>query len=686
MVMALGAFSAMAGQSAAKGSIEPAIADVVKMDIGPEIRARQPNTAEALAAASALPAWSGPAGVYVVGDKVPYYVGSDGTSDFMEFEKRGEGSLVEIWVATDLSYPAGDPRNNDLSKILIEDWMVEFMINEFETIIYPIESDYFGLPDPLDGSNSIYAGTETPYFEDTDGKLMIMIFNIVDDSFDDPTYPSYVVGYFSPGIKVNYDRNVIHLDNWDWKDRIGADVARPFVYESTVAHEYQHLLHDCLDADEKLFINEGCSMYSEMLCGYGVPWDFIQRFLYTPDNSLTEWGDQGNINILADYGVAAMFTVYLSDHFGGGSFVSALAANEANGEEGVTDALADAGFTDWDFEKVFHVWQLANLIHSDEIGDGWYNYDSFDLNDKRAGRITTLKINPGMGYVTQSYAFQYTWTYDKDNTGTYLLGPYGTDYLKIGGVRAGQMAKLSFKFDGNDMYEPGWKLTTAPAVPGFSGMVWYSGASDERDVSITRTVDLTLETEATLTFDTYYSIEEQWDFGFVQVSTDGGVTWTSLANEYTRSDIVVGGYPAIKDNLPGFTGTGYGNMAFDMTAYCGSSVMLAFRYMTDWGYTDPGWYVDNIAINGVIIENGDDVKTFVSSKPPVEVDFSITIYAPETITDEVSLPYKMETLSLDDAAETITLNLAGFAGYQDVYIIVSPDTGPTNYRFGLLRA
>jgi hypothetical protein len=399
------------------------------------------------------------------------------------------------------------------------------------------------------------------------------------------------------------------------------------------------------------------------------------------------WGDQGNINILADYGAAAMFTVYLNDHFGGASFISALAANKANGEEGLTDTLAAAGYTDWNFKKVFRAWQLANLIHSDKYGDGWYNYDSWDLSDKRAGKLTTLKINPGMGFVTQSYAFQYTWTYDKDNTGTYLLGPYGTDYLKIGGVRAGQLTKLNFKFDGNDMFEPGWKLTTtAPAVPGFSGNVWYSGASDERDVSIIGTVDLTSPTEATLTFDTYYAIEEQWDFGFVQVSTDGGATWTSLANDYTRSDIVAGGYPAIEANLPGFTGTGYGNMAFDLSAYCGKSVLLAFRYMTDWGYTDPGWYVDNIAINGVIIENGDDVKSFVSTKPPVEVDFSVMIYAPETITDELSLPYKVEVLSLDDATETITLNLAGYTGYQDVYIIVSPDQGPTNYKFGLLKA
>src|SRR5512136_965331 len=152
MVMALGAFSAMTAQGAATGSVEPAIADVVKMDIGPEIRARQPNTAEALAAANSLPARYGSTDVYVVGDKVPYYVGPDGTSDFMEFEKRGEGSLVEVWVATDLSFPAGDPRNNDQSKLLIEDWMVEFIIHEFETVIYPVESNYFGTPALLDGS------------------------------------------------------------------------------------------------------------------------------------------------------------------------------------------------------------------------------------------------------------------------------------------------------------------------------------------------------------------------------------------------------------------------------------------------------------------------------------------------------------------------------------------------------
>lgn len=687
MLMVVGTFSAMAVPCAATASSVPSIADVVKKDVGPEIRNLQPNTAEFLAAASEVSYRSGPADVYEVGDLALYYVKDYGPSDFIEFEKRGEGSLVEVWVATDLSFPAGDPRNSDPNKITIYDSQVEYIMNEFETVIYPVESEYFGTPDFHDGSDSVGAGEGLPYFSDEDGKLMIMVWNLIDESYYDSTYPSYVVGFYDPSIETYYDRNVIHLDSYDWTNRLGADVARPFVYDSTVAHEYQHLLHDDLDEDEVSFINEGCSMYSEMLCGYGEGlWGYFEQFLYTPDNSLTEWGDQTGINIIADYGAAAMFAIYLNDHFGGADFISALAANQDNGEEGVTSTLAAAGYDDWDFERVFDAWKMANLIHSNDFGDGWYNYVSIDLNDPRAGELTTLKINPGMGFVTQSYAFQYTFTQDGYNTGTYLLGPYGTDYLKIQGTRVGQMPKLNFKFDGNDYYDPGWKLTAGPAGYGFSGMTWYSGASDLRDVSIVGAVDLSGMTEATLTFDTSYAIEEQWDFGFVQISTDGGMTWTSLANEYTRSDIVSDGHPDIAANLPGFTGFGSGNMAFDLSPYVGGNMMIAYRYMTDWGTTERGWYVDNIAINGNIVDNGDDIRSFETMQPPVEVDFSVTIYAPAYINDEISLPYKMETLNLADDTETITHNLAGYSGYKDVYIIVSSDHGPTNYKFGLLKA
>ena len=683
MLMVVGTISIAVPSSAM--TVSTSIADVERKDIGPEIRDLRPNMAEVSAAASEVSGRSGSADVYYEGDTELFYVNGYGPSNFLEFEKRGEGTLVEVWIASNLSFPAGDPRNADPDKITIYDWQVEYLIDEYEDVIYPIETDYFGEPAIHHGSDSLFEDWGYPFFSDDTGKLMIMVFNMVDDSYFDPTYPSYVVGYYSPSIEGYYDRNVIHLDSYDWTNRIGSNVSRPFVYESTIAHEYQHLLHDDLDEDEVSFINEGCSMYAEMLCGYGEPWGYIEQFLFTPDNSLTEWGDQGDINIIADYGAAAMFAIYLNDHFGGADFIAALAANQDNGEDGVTSTLAARGFGGWDFDRVFDNWKMANLIHSDAFGGGLYNYVSIDLNNPLAGELTTLKIKPGMGFVTQSYAFQYTWTQDGYNTGTYLLGPYGTDYLKISGTRVGELNRLNFKFDGNDNYQPGWSLVSSPAVSGMSGMAWYSGASDLRDVAIVGTVDLTDETEATLTFDTSYAIEEQWDFGFVQISEDGGSTWTSLGNGFTTNDIVAEGHPDIVANLPGFTGTGSGNMAFDLSDYVGSEVKVAFRYMTDWGTTEQGWFVDNIAINGVVIDNGDDIRSFESLQPPVEVDFSVIVYAPAYVNGAVKLPYKLVTLDLADDTEFVTKSLAGFSAYKDVYIVISSDAGPTNYKFGLLK-
>ena len=36
---------------------------------------------------------------------------------------------------------------------------------------------------------------------------------------------------------------------------------------------------------------------------------------------------------------------------------------------------------DWNFNKVFNYWRLANLIHSDTPGRGMYDYTSIDLDD-----------------------------------------------------------------------------------------------------------------------------------------------------------------------------------------------------------------------------------------------------------------------------------------------------------------
>ncbi len=141
---------------------------------------------------------------------------------------------------------------------------------------------------------------------------------------------------------------------------------------------------------------------------------------------------------------------------------------------------------------------------------------------------------------------------------------------------------------------------------------WFGGKADLIDTTLRRTVDLNGTTGPQLSFWTWYDIEEDWDFGFVQVSTDGGATWTSLPIEGTTDTIVADGHPEIAANMPGFTGSsgGWVYKTADLSAYAGQVIQLQFRYMTDWGTTMAGFYVDDIAVtaDGAALFT-DDVET-----------------------------------------------------------------------------
>ncbi len=117
---------------------------------------------------------------------------------------------------------------------------------------------------------------------------------------------------------------------------------RALTYEGTFAHEYQHLLQYYQDPAEVSWVNEGLSDFAISLTGYGdatrtvfqsgtqnhiycfqgfgtvqTPFNQNPRDCGGPENSLTLWGDQftGN-SILADYGNAWSFMLFLKDRYG----------------------------------------------------------------------------------------------------------------------------------------------------------------------------------------------------------------------------------------------------------------------------------------------------------------------------------------------------------------------------------
>jgi hypothetical protein len=308
---------------------------------------------------------------------------------------------------------------------------------------------------------------------------------------------------------------------------------------------------------------------------------------------LTVWGGG-----LEDYGESYLFQLYLLENFGGPPFITALVNEQLNGIAGIENQLAAFGYGA-SFNDIYRDWTLANYL--DEPG-------------------LTGNSGAGLGYENLDIPSEDTWGYSiqwslenyygSDNHGNLPLDRYwggyksGTVQWPVGDVApyapmyltyAGFAPELLSTFRGNN--------TTGVAAHSGSYELW-GGRGDLLLNSATTAAAVPLGSNATLSFWTWYEIETAWDFGFVQISTDGGTTWTSLQNADTTFDHDPDAHPDVVANLPGFTGSsgGWAEETFDLSAYAGQNASFRFLYVTDWATVETGFYVDDIVI-------GDDSGT-----------------------------------------------------------------------------
>ena len=115
-------------------------------------------------------------------------------------------------------------------------------------------------------------------------------------------------------------------------------------------------------------------------------------------------------------------------------------------------------------------------------------------------------------------------------------------------------------------------------------MLWSGNASNTDASAVT---SVTVPTaDPTLRFLAKYGAEFGFDYGYVQVSTDGGATYTTIPGDNTV-DAPLG---------PGLNGTttGFEPHAYDLSAYAGQTVLIAIRYVSDGGVNEGGLLVDDI--------------------------------------------------------------------------------------------
>jgi immune inhibitor A len=631
-------------------SASAALPDYKPVDVGPQLRTWD-ATPERIAPASdeepVVTAAASPADYPCYKDTKEWLSLDDynGQYFFTDYYLIAETATSELWVQADLSYPAGDPRPTPTVSCA----QAAYLLSEFDSNMYPTETAFFGTPNLLDGSNSLLEawGMEpTGYYTNEAGRQVVLVSNVRDDAYYNPDYPNYIAGFYSPTYEAYFDRNIMSIDSHDWANRVGPDGSRPYLYESVFAHEYQHLLHDDYDSDEITWMNESLSMFSEYLTGYVVNDDNYTTFQEMPENSLTAWGDQGGEEIVSDYGIAFLYQMYLYEKFGK-EFIQAEFHNPDNGISSVNSTMAaNKKWKKNSFAQTYHDFSVAVLI------------DSPQNNYKYGFKKLDVGIDIGTPDAPNAEAF--------DTAGA---PPWGADYIWLTS-NPKKFGKLLFN---------GVDVSKSPTAWTSDNGWLYSGTGDEVDNwAIFETVG-----GGTLSFDTTWDLEDYWDFAFVQVSTDGGLTWTSLADAEGKATANhdPDAYPTVVENLPGLTGyvAAPVTLHYDLSAYAGQNILVGFRLVTDWSTHFTGWYIDNIYVDGTLISDGTNVSAFkdISELFPIDNNFTVTFVGKRGWGRWAQ--YQVLTMKLDKVTEQGMIDLRKVMGWSDKAVMIVTFDAPEEY-------
>lgn len=153
-----------------------------------------------------------------------------------------------------------------------------------------------------------------------------------------------------------------------------------------------------------------------------------------------------------------------------------------------------------------------------------------------------------------------------------------------------------------------WGLTTAsyssPAYSVTDSPSSLYGNSVDAALTLGSAMDLSGAVAPALAFHHRFQLETGYDYGYVEISTDGGASWTAPLATYTGAQ---GTWVRDQIDLSGFAGA--------------SDVRVRFRLVTDGTVPADGWYLDDVTVG----EAPAPVTQFLPSAPsPNAVDLSWT--------------------------------------------------------------
>jgi hypothetical protein len=418
---------------------------------------------------------------------------------------------------------------------------LEKLVQTFEDEIYPRNRAFFGSEwtPGVDGDEHLYI----IYAKDLGERLM---------------------GYFSSADELHplahefsnaHEAFVLSADT--------VDLASEYAY-GVLAHEFHHMIHWNRDRNEDSWVNEGFSELAVLLNGYEVGSEY--SYIIDTDLQLNDW-PYNNGNTSPHYGAAFLFLTYFLDRFGEQA-TQLLVANPANGFEGIDQVLEQIEAIDpltgelIQADDVFIDWVIASFLMNENVIDGRFTYHIFP-EAPQAEATETIYECP-----TESL--------------TRDVHQYGVDYIRIN-----CRGDFVFRFEGSSVAK------IVPEDPYSGDYYYWSNKGDEADMTLTRRFDFTdHEGPLTLTFWSWYDLEEDYDYVHLEVSEDGE-SWDILVTPSGTPDDPSGNSYGWGYN--GFSG-GWIQESVDLSHYAGKDVQIRLEYVTDAVANGEGMLIDDIAI------------------------------------------------------------------------------------------
>jgi hypothetical protein len=232
-----------------------------------------------------------------------------------------------------------------------------------------------------------------------------------------------------------------------------------------------------------------------------------------------------------------------------------------------------------------------------------------------------------------------------------------------------------------------WTITATPSNPKWEAttLTYHSPPTSFTDsktgnysnnatvtMTLTTSLDLTVYNIPTLTYWTKFDIEDNYDYGQVEVSLNNGSTWIPLKGRYTNPG--AGYAQPFPESLYDGIISDWIKEEISLTNYSSNQFKVRFQLKSDGGEKRDGWYLDDIGIFAYTI------PTDVSGDAEPVYKFSLEQNYPNPFNPSTKIKYTIPSATFGGIEESpTTLKVYDVLG-NEIAVLVDEEQPTGNYE------